>query len=111
MKLHITTQYMENYGAHDWDGTGECPQYWKFKGGEDYFVQIDGFNPDHEFAEKKLEMIVDSIRDKIEWDDVGSRQYIVGYGIVEDDFMTDFERSQLEYEGKITYPAKVLELA
>ena len=56
-------------------------------------------------------MIVDSIRDKIEWDDVGSRQYIVGYGIVEDDFMTDFERSQLEYEGKITYPAKVLELA
>ena len=31
MKLHITCQYMENYGAHDWDGQGECPQHWKFK--------------------------------------------------------------------------------
>jgi hypothetical protein len=40
MKLHITTQYMENYGAHDWDGVGECPQYWKFKGGEDYFYLL-----------------------------------------------------------------------
>jgi len=36
MKLVIQTQYKENYGAHDWDGKGECPQYWKFKGGETY---------------------------------------------------------------------------
>jgi len=36
--LVITTQYRENYGAHDWDGKGECPQYWKFKGGDTYFV-------------------------------------------------------------------------
>ena len=26
MKLHIVTQVEENYGAHDWDGTGACPQ-------------------------------------------------------------------------------------
>ena len=111
MKLHITCQYMENYGAHDWDGTGSCPQYWKFKGGEDFFVVLDGFNPDHEFAQKKLAMIVDSVRDKIEWNDVGSRQYVVGYDVVADDFMTEFERSQLEYEGRIDHPARVLELA
>ena len=36
MKLVIQTQFKENYGAHDWDGKGECPQYWKFKGGETY---------------------------------------------------------------------------
>ena len=36
--LVIQTQYKENYGAHDWDGKGECPQYWKFKGGSTYFV-------------------------------------------------------------------------
>ena len=36
MKLVIQTQFKENYGAHDWDGEGECPQYWKFKGGETY---------------------------------------------------------------------------
>ncbi len=33
MKLVAHTQHRENYGAHDWDGKGECPQYWKFKGG------------------------------------------------------------------------------
>ena len=39
MKLVIQTQYKENYGAHDWDGKGECPQYWKFKGGDTYVVR------------------------------------------------------------------------
>ena len=37
-KLLITTQVYENYGSHDWDGEGECPQYWKAKGGSDYVV-------------------------------------------------------------------------
>jgi len=32
----IQTQHLENYGAHDWDGEGECPQYWKPKGGNTY---------------------------------------------------------------------------
>lgn len=108
MKLFINCQYMENYGAHDWDGKGECPQYWKFKGGEDFFLSLDGFNPNHEFADKRLQMIVDSVRDQIEWDNPASRQYIVGYEIVEDDYMSEYERSQLEYEGSITYPTKWL---
>ena len=34
----IQTQYRENYGSHDWDETGECPQYWKNKGGSTYVV-------------------------------------------------------------------------
>ena len=34
----VCTQVQENYGAHDWDGKGECPQYWKFKGGNEYKV-------------------------------------------------------------------------
>jgi hypothetical protein len=97
---------MENYGAHDWDGEGECPQHWKFKGGEDFFYPLGQFAPNAEHIEE----LIHFFRKDIEWDDVGSRQYIVGYGIVEDDFMTAFEKSQLEYEGSITYPAKVLEL-
>jgi len=99
---------MENYGAHDWDGTGECPQYWKFKGGSDYYLGLEGFRPEHEFADKNLEQIVDSVRDQVEWDDLGSRQYIVGYKIVEDDYMTEYEQSQLEYEGEILFPTKTL---
>lgn len=35
----IYTQYQENYGAADWDGTGECPQHWKNKGGSAYAVR------------------------------------------------------------------------
>lgn len=38
MKLVIHTQIRENYGAHTWDGSGECPQYWKFKGGNTIVV-------------------------------------------------------------------------
>ena len=38
MMLVIQTQTQENYGAHDWDGVGACPQYWKFKGGSEYKV-------------------------------------------------------------------------
>ena len=109
MKVFITTQHMENYGAHDWDGTGECPQYWKMKGGEDYFLPVPGFRANGEFAEKNLRMIVDSIRDQVEWSNEGSRSYIVGYNLVDDDYVTDFERSQLEYDGKIIYPTRVLE--
>jgi hypothetical protein len=104
MKLHIITQYMENYGAHDWDGEGECPQYWKMKGGEDYFI----LNVD---SDAEAESAVAQVRGDIEWNDIGSRQYIIGYGLVANDFMTEFEVSQLEYDGKITCPAKVLEFA
>ena len=105
MKLHITTQYMENYGAHDWDGVGECPQYWKFKGGEDFFVPL-GNNVNSE----KATAIVLAIRDDIEENSYYFRRQIVGWKIVADDFMTEFEKSQLEYEGEIRHPAKVLEL-
>jgi hypothetical protein len=34
----IATQFRENYGAHDWDGEGYCPQHWKSKGGDTYFI-------------------------------------------------------------------------
>ncbi len=106
MKLLISTQYRENYGAHDWDGEGECPQYWKFKGGDDLIVEVPGFRFDEEFADKKAQMIVDSMRDKIEYKSEYAEEYIVGCDFVEDEYMTEYERSQLEYEGKISYPAK-----
>jgi hypothetical protein len=104
MKLHITCQYMENYGAHDWDGNGECPQRWKFKGGEDFFYPLGTAGR----SDEAIAELVNYFRPEVEWSDVGSRQYIVGYGIVADDFMTDFERSQLEFDGSIAYPAKIL---
>ena len=38
MATIVSTQYRENYGAHSWNGKGDCPQYWKSKGGEVYIV-------------------------------------------------------------------------
>ena len=49
MKAIVQTQHMENYGAHDWDGKGECPQYWKCKGGSTYIFNCsieDNMNPE-----------------------------------------------------------------
>jgi hypothetical protein len=39
MKIVTQTQIRENYGAHDWNGEGECPQHWKYKGGNTYVTE------------------------------------------------------------------------
>ena len=98
-KLLITTQVYENYGAHDWDGEGECPQYWKAKGGNDYVIK--------KFKGDSTATVM-AVRGQIEQDSQYYREQIIGWEIVKDDYLTDFEKSQLEYEGKITYPAKEL---
>lgn len=37
----INCQYLENYGAHDWDGNNKCPEHWKPKGGYQFSMDID----------------------------------------------------------------------
>jgi hypothetical protein len=54
--------------------------------------------------------IVMAVRGDIEEYSEYFRCQIIGWDIVADDFMTEFEKSQLDYEGSIRYPAKVLEL-
>ena len=106
MQLLITTQTQENYGAHDWDGVGECPSYWKFKGGQDYKYSLGSTlrNAD------TIQEIVEYFRPRIEEDNQYFRNHIIGYEVVADDYLTEFEQSQLEYEGRIAYPATRLEL-
>jgi hypothetical protein len=106
MQLLITTQIQENYGAHDWDGAGACPQYWKFKGGNDYKYALGSVlrNAD------TIQEIVEYFRPQIEEDNEYYRNHIIGYEVVADDYLTEFEQSQLEYEGRIAYPATRLEL-
>ena len=102
MKLLITTQVYENYGAHDWDGKNECPQYWKAKGGSEYVVKkFKGGMAD-------ATMTIMAVRGQIETDNDHFREQIIDFRIVKDDYLTEFEQSQLEYEGKITYAAKEL---
>lgn len=105
MKIVISTQVYENYGAHDWDGTGECPQYWKAKGGSEYIIEdVQQFIKMNEFFGKKCQMVVDSIRSKIECNNEGYQETILGWSIEEDDYMSWFEKSQLDYMGSITSP-------
>ena len=104
MKLLITTQVYENYGAHDWDGVGECPQYWKAKGGNDYVVK--------KFKDfSAVTETVMALRGQLEQDNDGFRETIIDWEVVADDYLTEFEQSQLEYDGKITFPSQELELA
>jgi len=94
MMFVIRTQFMENYGAHDWDGTGECPQHWKFKGGSEY--KITGVDPT---ADPQDYINIAGV----EFSSEGAREYILGYSFEEDDYLSDFEKSQLEWDGQITY--------
>jgi hypothetical protein len=88
MKLLITTQVYENYGYR-----------WKPKGGCDYVIKR--FRGDATQA-------VMCLRSQIEQDNDHYRESIINWEIVADDYLTEFERDQLEYEGSIRFPAKEL---
>lgn len=104
-KLLITTQVYENY-AFDEDGnlgTG-INAYWKPKGGNDFVVKnFKDFN--------RVTETVMVLRGKIECDNDMYREYIIGWEVVADDYLTEFERLQMEYEGVIRFTAKEIELA
>ena len=85
MKLVINTQFRENYGAHDWDGKGECPQYWKNKGGDTYVVEIS-LAEAHEIA------FYVAVEKCIEHSSDYSEEYIIGQKLVDD---CDFDPSTL----------------
>jgi len=105
-KIHIFTQYQENYGAHSWDGRGNCPQYWKFKGGEDYFFTLPADYP----LDRVTTLVVDKLIPQVEWSNNYSRSTVLKWQVVADDFRTDWERQQLEYDGRIDFPATTLTL-
>lgn len=93
-KLLIQTQVMENYGS-------ALKPYWKAKGGSDYVVKkFRDFN--------RVTETVLALRSQIEQDNEFYTETIIGWEVVDNDYLTEFERSQLEYEGKITFPAKEL---
>ena len=92
MKLYIYTQYAENYGYR-----------WKFKGGNDYFIPCgQSITPARAYA------MVQLAKAKIEYKNDEASETIIGFDIVEDDFVTDFVQSQLNHDGKIDFPTKTI---
>ena len=96
MMIVITTQNQENYGAHDWDGTGACPQYWKFKGGSEFKVTNVPLNIAYD-------EVVEMVRSDIEESNEYYRVDIIGWSVEGDDYLSWFEKSQLDYEGVIQH--------
>lgn len=108
MKLIISTQVFENYGAHNWNGEGECPQYWKAKGGDDY--EVATFSAEQANDREFICGLVEKARVAVARDDYFFRRCLIGYDIVADDYLTDDERDQLDYEGVITHPRSIINL-
>ncbi len=89
MKLVIQTQCRENYGAHTWDGEGECPQYWKYKGGETYIVpnlSVEKvLSTEVEFGPTYGARLVENLRGFIEDFNEGFEEYIIDLSVLDDD--------------------------
>ena len=88
-KLLIQTQVYENYGYR-----------WKDKGGGDYVVR--NIDPN------RAADIVNLATAQVEQDNEHFREHIIHWEVVGDDYLTEFEQSQLDYEGRIIYPANEL---
>jgi len=97
MKILITTQYRENYGT-------ESDPYWKMKGGEDYF--IPGVDP----LKTAPGLLVERVRGDIEYSGEFTEEYILDWELVEDSALSPSEQDQMELDGEIRRPARMLEL-
>ena len=95
MMLVISTQCYENYGT-------ETDPYWKAKGGSEY--KILGVPTDVD-----LDEVVTLVRGDIEKSNDYVQETILGYGLEADDWLSGFERSQLEYDGDIEFPEPFIE--
>ena len=96
MMLIVETQVFENYG---WKADGTIgigtEAFWKAKGGSTYKVRNVPTGAD-------LRALAEKVAPST-WDDY-YQEDLVGYGLVEDGYLSQFERHQLEYEGCITHP-------
>jgi len=109
MKIVIATQYHENYGAHDWDGKGQCPQYWKAKGGSEYVVSRK-LTYNESIDTKLVDSIVKAAIEKVCYRNNYSEEYAIDWYIICDDDLTAEEKQWVEWTGKVSYPSKVIDV-
>jgi len=78
MKAVIHTQIQENYGAHDWDGKGECPQYWKMKGGNTYIIH--GVSIENNCSHSWWKAVEDAVTTRNEY----FKEYIIAETVIDE---------------------------
>ena len=76
IRVVFQTQFLENYGAHDWDGEGECPQRWKPKGGSTYIVSASA-------AEVADSQWWDTVTKIIEHSSEYSKEYVISESVID----------------------------
>ena len=92
--VHVMTQIHENYGSHDWDGVGECPQMWKAKGGEDYIIEGA---PSIEDAEHFVEFRVCSSDEYSTEEVVSSTDVAEGFRTEKEKFSSDLAPVRIDW--------------
>ena len=102
-KIIIMTQIQENYA---WDAQGNLGTgvnaFWKMKGGNDYVVK--------DVEEEKVPSIMDRVRELVEHDSDAYKEYIVSWQVEEDDYLTEYEKDQIFWEGEIVDPLTELKV-
>lgn len=103
MKAIFYTQIYENYAWKEDGSIGVGDDaYFKPKGGDEYVV----LNVDR----SRMSEVLTEVRAKVEVSNDYFRENVVDFELVEDDYLTEYERSQLEYEGRIEYSPTELEM-
>ena len=103
-RVVITTQVYENYGAHCWDGEGECPQHWKAKGGSEYHRNIGTASDVIALGSKGVQAIADEMAAKVARDDEGFQEYAIGWSVVPSDEETYDEQMYREMRDEGYWP-------
>ena len=103
MKAIFTTQVFENYAWREDGsiGTGD-DAYFKAKGGDEYVVK--------NVNKSDMLRILKEVKAQVEVSNDYFKETVVDFVLVEDDYLTEYERSQLEWDGSIVYSPKELEM-
>ena len=94
LTTHVMTSIRENYGAHEWDGTGEVPHMWKNKGGEDYIISGA---PSVEDAEHFVEYRVCSSDEYSTEEVVSSTEVTEGFRTEKEIFSSDLAPVRIDW--------------
>lgn len=98
----ISTQIHENYGAHDWDGKGQCPQYWKAKGGDEYRHPVS-LDLSEVQDRAKVGAFVKELTNAVTRDDDSFQEYVMDWEFLPVGELTYGEKEQVEWYGSVKY--------
>lgn len=107
VRLIAMTQVRENYGAHGWDGRGECPQYWKNKGGSEYLLATLDLQKVVKLGHDGIVKMVEDARPYVTANSEMFQEEIIDYNLYYGDQKSYWEETYEKYGD--TYKMKTLE--